>query len=131
MSDSQKTCHSIRESLLTFFGQQVEVSAVDQNCVLTLPLKTLDDRYIEVFVESTVGDYVMVHDGGNAVAELFLQGIHMNDTRETQMRRIARRYGAAFENNTFTIGCRPAVVNTAILAIAQCASLAVFDVLKR
>lgn len=131
MSEYLTTCRSLKDSLLTFLGQQVEVSAVEHRCILTLPLKTLDGRYLEVFVDQTVGDdYVLVHDGGNAVAELFLQGIHLTSTRESQMRQIAKRYRANFIANSFSVGVKHEKVNDAILAIAQCSSLAMFDVIK-
>lgn len=131
MSDSSMTtCSALRESLLSFWADNVDVSAEDSACVLTFPMKTVDGRYIEVHVEPTLSNYTFVHDGGNTIAELFLQGIHMTDARLKVMSQVARRYGASFDDNRFTAAVKPERVNDAILAIAQCASVAMVDIVK-
>lgn len=125
-----KTCSALKDSLLDMFAQQVDVSTESGACVLTFPWKTVDGRYVEVHVEPTVTDYVIVHDGGNAVTELFLQGVHMSEARAGLLTGIARRYGASFSDNTFTIATRQDRVAEAILAIAQCTSVAMIDLVK-
>jgi hypothetical protein len=122
-------CNSLRRSVLSYFDKQVEVSAVDQICVVTLPFKTLDDRYLEVFVEPKIGDFSVVHDGGNATGELYSQGMHMTPGREAQMNAIARRYGVTYSDGAFTAGCRPERLQQTVWAIAQCASMAMHEVL--
>ena len=59
-----QVCSSIRDALLSFLGAELEVSTFEDQCIITLPLKTLDDRFLDVYVEPRIGDYVVVHDGG-------------------------------------------------------------------
>lgn len=125
-----EACRSLRESFASYLGRELEVSTFHDQCVLTLPFKTVDDRYVSVYIDSMLGDYVIVHDGGKTSAELFAQGIHFTDARRAEFRAIAERYGAAFENGAFTIGCRPAEAQPAILAVAQCVTAAMLPVLK-
>jgi len=124
-----QTCSTIRSSLVGYLGEQIGVSAVDRTCVITLPLKTLDDRYLDVYVEPTVSTWVSVHDGGDAVAELYLQGIHLTGNGEDEMRAIAERYGVAFSAGSFSALVKPEETQRAVLAIAQCASIAMHRVL--
>lgn len=130
MSELTTNCLGIKPELIAFLERHVEVSADEGACVISLPLKTLDGRYIEVHVEATVGDVVLVHDAGHAVAELFLQGIHMSEPRTAVLKAIAKSYNASFSDGTFTAIAKPSTVNNAVLAIAQCASLAMHEVLK-
>ena len=125
-------CSSIRDSLLSFLGTELEVSAFEDQCIITLPLKTLDDRFLDVYVESKIGDYIVVHDGGRTASELYAQGIHLTDSKRALLKSMASRYDVSFdeEDDTFKIGSKGNAVQPAILAIAQCASLAMHDVLS-
>ena len=122
-------CRSFREALLGYLGHELEVNAFENQCVLTLPLKTLDDRFLDVYIEAHPPDYLVVHDGGRTTAELFVQGIHLNRNKEELFKEIARRYGANYGDGSFVLGCKPSNAQDAILAIAQCASLAMHEVL--
>ena len=122
-------CRSFREALLGYLDHELEVNAFENQCVLTLPLKTLDDRFLDVYIEAHPPDYLVVHDGGRTTAELFVQGIHLNRNKEELFKEIARRYGANYGDGSFVLGCKPSNAQDAILAIAQCASLAMHEVL--
>ena len=75
-------CSGLKELLVALFASELEVTSVDTACIITLPLKTADDRYIDVFVEPIASSrFVYVHDGGKSTAELFSQGLHPTDTR--------------------------------------------------
>ena len=80
MTMETQGCSSIRDSLLSFLGTELEVSTFENQCIITLPLKTLDDRFLDVYVEPRIGDYIVVHDGGRTASELHAQGIHLTDT---------------------------------------------------
>jgi hypothetical protein len=124
-------CSSNKDALVAFFSSFTEVTAVDDRCVVTLPIKTVDDRYQDVYLDPKLGDYVMVHDGGNSMAELFAQGIHLTDSQNAQLKTIARRYGATFNAGIFQIACAPGdSIERAVFAVAQCAALAMFEVLN-
>jgi hypothetical protein len=125
-------CSELRESLIALFAKEIEVTSLDTACIVTLPLKTPDDRYIDVFVEPVRDSlFTYVHDGGKNTAELFAQGIHPNDTQESMLKGIARAHGAVFQNGRFQIACPNAEsVRSAILAISQCATLAMIEVVS-
>ena len=133
---AQTVCHSLKSSLVAFLNDQTEVFAADNYCVVTLPLKTLDGRFIDIYVESNFNDVVRVHDGGKTTSELFSQGIHIGDETKALFKSLAARYGATFENGAFSIACWPHQgrwrqdTQAAILGIAQCATLAMFDLLR-
>jgi hypothetical protein len=123
------SCRSIREAVAGFLGDQIEVSTLNNQCVLTLPLKTLDDRFIEVYIEQKLGSNVLVHDGGKSMAELFAQGIHLTDAQHGHMKAVARRHGVTFSHGIFQVTSEVgAALNEAVLAIAQCASIAMMPV---
>jgi hypothetical protein len=130
MSDSKAACRSLRESLLAFLGDRVNVSLDEGACVVTLPMRTLDNRYVVIYVEPTATDRFLVHDGGDAAAELFLQGVKLTEGKLAMLRAMAKRYGASFVNNAFTVVAAPGVLNEAILTVAQCASTGMYDILK-
>jgi hypothetical protein len=130
MSDSQASCRSLKLSLLEFFGSRVEVSADEGACIVVLPMKTLDNRYVTVYVEPTATDRMLVHDGGDASSELFLQGVNLTEGKLAMLRSIAKRYGATFTNDAFTVVATVGNVNEAILTIAQCATTGMYDLLK-
>lgn len=130
MSDSMASCRTLKQSLLDFLGGRVEVSFEEGACLVTLPLKTLDNRYITVYVEQTATNRLQVHDGGDTVAELFLQGMNLTNSRAEVLRAIAKRYGVSFADNSFMTWAAPGLVNEAILTIAQCATSGMHDILK-
>jgi hypothetical protein len=126
----QTNCRSIKSSLVALFADQTECVATPNHCIVTLPLLTLDGRLMDVYVEDTLGDVVLVHDGGKTVAELYSHGIHVTDAKRALFKSLAASYGASFEAGTFTIACRKTEAQSAILRLSQCANLAMFDLLK-
>jgi len=93
-------------------------------------MKTLDNRYVRVYVETTATDRLLVHDGGDATAELFLQGLTLTDSRVQTLRNVAKRYGASYANNSFVIAATHGALNESVLAIAQCSIAGMHDILK-
>ncbi len=125
-----RDCASIKAALIDFLTSQVEVSADQDRCVVTLPLKTLDDRYVDVVVDDR-GDFVLVHDGAAAASELYVQGIHFTDKRRKDFQSIADRFGATVDHyGAFQILCRKSEVNEGILRIGQCTSLGMYEVIN-
>jgi hypothetical protein len=111
----------------------LEATATEQGCIVTLPLKTADDRFIDVFVDQMTGskNFMYVHDGGKNTAELYAQGIHPNDTQEAMLKGIARAHGATFHDGRFQILCKnEAEIQAAVLAIGQCAALSMIEVVS-
>jgi hypothetical protein len=125
----QTYCHSLKESLLKHFGSEIHVTESREGCVLVLPTKTLDDRYIAVFVERKTPDYFMVHDAGKTSAELHSQGVHITDLREEAFSQMADKLGAMFVDGVFQVGCKEEELHSAILAVGQCETLGMWHLL--
>lgn len=124
-------CSTIKDALVTLFATELEVSARGERCVVTLPLKTLDDRFIEVIIEAAEGSFTYVHDGGKNISELFAQGIHVTDRQADILERVAKSYGAHFYQGRFQVLCsNDSEINDAVLAIGQCSSLAMIEVVS-
>jgi hypothetical protein len=123
-------CSSIKTSLIEYLQHEVDVAAFKGRCVVTLPIKTIDDRFVDVIVESRLEDYFLVHDGGKTLSELFSQGISLTDTRKSHLIELAKKFGAELQGDIFTMGCKAAGIQDSILAISHCASLAMFELLS-
>lgn len=125
----QTYCHSLKESLLAYFGSEIQVTESREGCVLVLPTRTLDDRYVAVFVERKSPDYFLVHDAGKTSAELHSQGIHITEMREEAFSQMADKLGAAFVDGIFQFGCKASELHSAIIAIGQCETLGMWHLL--
>ena len=125
----QTYCHSLKESLVRYFGSEIHVAESREGCVLVLPSKTLDDRYLAVFVDRKMPDYFVVHDAGKTSAELHSQGVHITDLREEAFSQMADRLGAMFVDGVFQVACKQEELHTAILAIGQCETLGMWHLL--
>ena len=124
----QANCGSLKAELLEYIARQIDVTAVRDKCVITLPTKTLDDRYPDVFIERKMPDYFLVHDAGKTTSELFAQGIHITDARADLLSSAAERLGVNFVDGVFNVGCTGAGLSGAILAVSQCMSLGMWEV---
>lgn len=124
------SCRSIRDLIVAYLGAHIEVTTAENHCIVSLPISTVDDRLVDVYVRQTMADYVVVSDGGKSMSELYAQGIHLTESQETTMKAIARQFGATFIGNVFQIGCKVPDVERSVMAIAQCASMAMFPVLS-
>lgn len=123
------SCSKIRDSLVAHIGEKTGALTFSDQCVITLPVKTLDDRLLSIFVEQKMDDYFIVHDGGKNIAELFVQGISLTEHRLSTLETIAHRFGVSVSaDGVFTKGCTRKEMDDSILAVTQCASLAMFDV---
>jgi hypothetical protein len=123
-------CSSIRDSLLSYIGEQTDVVELRDTCVITLPLRTVDDRWIDVYVEKRAADFYLVHDAGKTLTELISHGLRMTESKMNLLSGIADRFGAHIAEGAFTVGCKIDGVQAAIMAIGQCASLGMLDLLK-
>ena len=132
-------CQHLKDNLLRFIGEGLKVIARSPtHCTVTLPLITLDGRYIDVHVEELevyryAERYVaVVHDAGRTTAELYAQGIHLTPRKRFMFDNLAARYGVDFDSqdDSFKLMLRAGEdIQDAVLAVTQCASLAMHDVL--
>jgi hypothetical protein len=121
-------CSSTRASLLKAITAHTSAAMRGSMCAITLPIRTLDGRFVEVFVEPKLGDFFLVHDAGKTVGELHVQGIHWTDARKALLPTMAHRFGVNLDNRgVFQIACKHEDVSQAILAVSQCAAVGMFE----
>jgi hypothetical protein len=66
----QATCSEIKESVARYFTENLRASpSLRSGCTITLPIKSVDDRWVFVLVEEWY-DMFRVHDGGKTDSEL-------------------------------------------------------------
>src|SRR5437899_1907160 len=121
-------CSQIRDSLIRHLNAGIEVGTLMNQCVFTLPIRSLDDRSTEVFIEDKLGGFYRVHDAGITSSHLFAQGIHITEHKAQLFEEMAQRLGAAYTDGTFEKSCRLEEIENAILAVSQCAALASIEV---
>lgn len=122
-------CLSIKDSLIDYLNKEVEIAAFKDRCILTLPLKTVDDRYVDVTVERKMPDYFLVHDAGKSISELFMQGISLTESRRKTLEAIAKTNRADLIHDVFTVGCKAHELQNAILAIGLCSTMAMLELI--
>jgi hypothetical protein len=118
-------CHSIKRSLLEYLAGATAVEQVGDSCVATLPIPTVDGRLVDVFIESRMGDYFLVHDGGKALNELILQGVKITPSITEHFEALAARFRVSYAGEMFKMSGKPAEVQSMILAVGMCSGLAV------
>jgi hypothetical protein len=123
------SCSSIKESLIDYLRREIEVATFAESCVLTLPLKTIDDRLVDVIVDRKPPDYFVVHDGGKSISELFVQGIKLTDSVLRRLENIAKINGALLIKDAFTVGCKADKLQDSIITVALCSTLAMLELI--
>lgn len=121
-------CSQIRQQLINRLSNDIEASVIEGQCVFTLPIRTVDDRTTEVFIEKQLGDTYRVHDAGITTSHLFAQGIHITENKTELFEEMARRLGATYMAGMFEKWCKENEIQDAIMAVGQCASLATMEV---
>ena len=124
-----QVCSSLKDSLSKHFNGEVRVTSGANYCIITLPLRTLDDRTISLIVEERLSDYFVVHDGGKTDSALFSQGIKLTEQKIKYQGEIAEQYGAQVLDGMIQRACRRKDLGSAILSVAQSVMLATHEVL--
>jgi len=115
-------CSDVKHSVAEYLEDQLQVSVFKNDCILTLPIKTLDGRWVSVFVES-LDNHFLVHDGSKTDSELFSQGVKMTDIDKEMNTAIAEKYGLIIKDRTLQRLCRLDELTEAILSVGQCAAM--------
>jgi hypothetical protein len=123
-------CRSIKELLANYLIAQTEAQQIDDICVVTLPFQTLDDRWLDVFVESRANDFFLINDGGKAVNELILQGMKITSGIESHFIHLANRFGVAYTDEMFQTGAKLIGIPKAISSVGMCSMLAMTELLN-
>ena len=116
-------CSVIRKSIERYLRDEIRVSRMRDYCVLTMPIKTLDGRWVSVSVEQKLGDTFLVHDSGKTDSELFSQGMTLTDTDAQTRAIIAASYGVHLGERMIQRTCTAHDLAEAIFAVAQSAAM--------
>lgn len=122
-------CSRLRNDLASYLGSGVKVSANKNRCVVTLPLTTLDKRRVTVVVEERAPNAYIVHDGGKTASELFCQGVDMTKGKEAHQSAIAAKFGVHITGKLYRKFCKSSELQDGILAVAQCALMAMAELI--
>jgi|ERR1017187_2127013 hypothetical protein len=124
----QASCNSVRESLIRRLSEDIYVMQIADQCVLTFPFRTLDDRYPDIFVDKKLGGSYLIHDAGKTASHLFAQGIHMTESRNASFKQIASLLGVEFADGMFQVLSDGTTLEASILAVAECIVLGTMDI---
>jgi hypothetical protein len=123
-------CSIIKQALTAHLVAQLDVSPLREMCIATLPLPTLDNRWVDVFIEPRATDFYLIHDGGKAVNELVLQGGRVTAPVERDFGIIAQRFGIAFTDEMFQTGSKIGRLAETVNAVGMCSALAMTQLLE-
>jgi len=115
--------------MIAYLQTETEILATKRACIVSLPIKILDGINIEVFVEETMGGY-LVHDGGRSMGSIESSGLILTEKRIEFLSQLAKRLGASFEDGVFRSFAKNNAFQDAVFAIAQCCSVATVEMLK-
>jgi hypothetical protein len=127
---ASQPCSSIRTGLLQYFGDQTEVLSLKDTCVISLPIKTVDNRWVDVYIDQRMDGFYVVHDAGKTTGELLSHGVKLTEGQLSILNQIAGSLGAAVKDGSFVVGCKGDKLQEAIFAVAQCASLGMLEAMK-
>jgi hypothetical protein len=106
-----------------------EASQDDEDCIVTLPIGTFDQRWVDVTIKQRSPWNFIVDDSGKAWDELFSQGVAMTDVTSSKFSAIANRFGVDFERGRFKVGCNLELLQHSIWTIGQCSALAMSELI--
>jgi hypothetical protein len=107
-----------------------ETSQSEEDCIITLPIVTFDQRWVDVCVTERSPGMFIVDDSGRAWDELFSHGVAMTDVLSSRFTTIANRFGVDFVKGRFRVGCGPELLQHSIWTIGQCSSLAMSELIS-
>jgi hypothetical protein len=122
-------CDSVKQALAEHLISRVDVQQVRDMCVATIPLFTLDNRWVDVFIEPRTSDFFLIHDAGKAVNELILQGMKITPSVEREFGQIAARMGIAYSDEMFQTGGKFSSVAEKVYAVGMSSALAMIQLL--
>jgi len=123
-------CSSVKELMAEYLRSMTDVCQVDDECIVTLPINTFDQRWVDISVQQRSPGYFIVDDSGKAWDELFSQGVAMTEVVSSKFSIIANRFGVEFVKGRFRVGCTPELLQHSIWTIGQCSSLAMSELIS-
>lgn len=122
-------CGSIKAALSEYVCSLLDVRQLEDTCVVTLPLETIDGRLVGVFIEPRAADFFLIHDGGKAVDELVLQGMKLTPAVERGLSAVAQRFGVSYDDEAFQAGTKIANLASRAYAVGMSSATAMATLL--
>src|ERR1039457_4585108 len=92
------SCSEIKEMVAQYLADNLRATPSPRSgCTITLPIKSIDGRWVFVVVEETYSVF-RVHDGGKTDSALFSQGLKMAEVDTDFIATVARKYGVSVED---------------------------------
>jgi hypothetical protein len=123
-------CSSVKELMVDYLRSMTEASQEDGDCVVTLPISTFDQRWVDVSIQQRSPGNFVVDDSGKAWDELFAQGVAMTEVTSAKFASIANRFGVEFVKGRFRVICNHEYLQHSIWTIGQCSSLAMSELIS-
>jgi hypothetical protein len=123
-------CEEIKESVFKYLQEETHILSTPRVCILSLPIRVLDGARAEVFIEEINNGAFLIHDAGKTVGHLESSGLLMSDSRSAVLESLAVRLGVSFDDGVFKTIAKQANIQESALAIGQCCSMALFDLLR-
>jgi hypothetical protein len=124
------SCEAIRESVFQYIQAETEVISSRHACIVSLPIRALDGANAEVFIEEVNDGALLVHDGGKTIGHLESSGLLITENRIALLADLARRLGVSLDDGIFKAVAKTNTVQMSALAIGQCCSMALFELLR-
>jgi hypothetical protein len=106
-----------------YFTDNLRVSqSLRSGCAITLPIKSIDDRWVFVIVEERYNMF-LVHDGGKTDSELFSQGLKMGESDTAFVASVALKYGVTVNDRKIQKVCSKSELSATIVAVAEAATV--------
>jgi hypothetical protein len=120
-------CSTIKELFVDGITENTSSQKIGEACVVSLPIPTVDGRYVDIFIEPRAANLFLLHDGGKAFNELILQGADVTEASERRLSMLATAYAVAWSDEMFQSVCKIDRVYQMAMAIGMCSSIAVSD----
>ena len=122
-------CYSIRQAVSDHFLSHVDAQQVRDVCVVTVPFATVDNRWVDVFIEPRATDFFLIHDGGKALNELIIQGMKITPSVEQEFSLIAERFDIAYSDEMFQTGAKLDKLAQRVSVVGMSSALAMTQLL--
>ena len=101
MADSRTTklCQEVVAQYLGSLREEFAASDSEFGCTITTPFMRPDGDYLALIAERRPDGRVMLSDGGETFAYLFLSGIALSRKLQEDARRIGARFGVEIDVN--------------------------------
>jgi hypothetical protein len=125
-----QACFGLKDHMVEYLRSMTDATQLEEECVVTLPINTFDNRWVDVSVRERAPGFFVVSDSGKAWDELFVQGISLTENVAAKFATIASRFGIHFDNGRFEVATKQELLQHSIWTVGQCSSLAMSELIS-